>query len=500
MASPLKIFSGDRKILNLELLNLEKDFLNDTQRIELQEKSYYYYLGDSTELKEYLKKVLRKVLGDEVVDDGEWVYDLLNITKKIINLSSVVYNDPAQRTLVNDNGDESEDFTNYFNEILPDNINSKNKKALRYAKLFNTSLTQVIFDKNAGKINLLIEPSCNYKVKPSEEDYFKPEVIGYDKEFTNFKGEKEVYTVIWTEIDHYKIDSNGVKSAIKDNEDMENPFGVLPFGILRLQEDEDFWGIGAEDVVNVNEVINFLLTFMLNDSILLGTGGIPVLINTGITKQSERKNDVKKPRLGRRHPITIEDARSTDLYPPSVSFVNTDADLLAIQNSIDYRIKQVAVLRGLNPNTILSQVKDTSDYQKMMDSLEQIEIRRDDLDPCRSYEKQLFEIIRKVNNVAYEDSELRNKFSLKKIPEDLKLRIDFAEIKQALSNQEKWQDRKEKESRNMATAIDWLLEDNPELTYDEAKQILADNKEINSTIGSQEQPSIFNLLTEGQNE
>jgi len=494
LAEMAQNFFTTGKIQSLELLQKENEFLNDSVRIALQEKSYYYYTGDITEVTEYLKIQVRKVLGDEVVRDNEWIYDILNITKKIINLSSIVYKEPAVRYFTDDKGNEKEDWTEYYEQILPDNINSKNKTAHRFAKLFNTSLTQVTFDKEKGKVNLQIEPSCNYKIKTEDYDYLKAVKIGYQKEFTNPKGEKEVYLVVWTDTEHYMVDSKGKKTPIGDNEDKKNPFGILPFPILRLNEDDNFWGAGSEDVVNVNEVVNFLLTFLLNDGVVLGSGGIPLFINTFLQKQAEKKNEVKKVRVSRRHPIVIDDAHTTDLAPPSVSFVRTDADIAGIQNTIDYRIKSIAVMKGLNPNTILSQVKDTSDYQKMMDSLEQIEIRRDDIEPCREYERQMFEIVKVVNNVAYEDAELRNKFKLKQIPDDIYLVVDFADIKQEMTPEQLWADRKERESRNMGSAVDWLIEENPGLTEDEAKKILEDNKKINQSIGGQSVPSLFEQL------
>jgi len=486
-------FFTSGKIQALELLKAENEFLNDSIRIALQEKSYYYYTGDILELTVYLEAALRKVLGDEVVNDKEWLYDFLNFTEKLINRSAIVYKDPAGRTIYKEDT-ESEEWTEYYDSILPDNLNTKNKKAHRFAKLFNTSLTQITFDKKTGKLNYQIEPSCNYKIREDDTDYLIPKKIGYYKEMFNKKGEKEVFLIVWTDKEHYMVDSKNKKMAVGDNTEMKNPYEVLPFALLRLTEGDNFWGVGSEDVVNVNEVVNFMLTFLLNDNIVMGSGGIPLFINTEIQKQAEKKNENKKVRIGRRHPIVIDDAHSTDKVPPSVSFVSTNAQITEIQNSIDYRIKMIAVSKGLNPNTILSEIKDTSDYQKMMDSLEQIEIRRDDIEPCRDYERQLFEIGRIVNNVAYEDAELRNKFSLKKIPDDLEIQVDFSEIKQELTPEQIWADRKEREARNMGSPIDWLMEENPELTEEQAIEILENNKKINQGAGSQKQPSFLETL------
>ena len=144
-------------------------------------------------------------------------------------------------------------------------------------------------------------------------------------------------------------------------------------------------------------------------------------------------------------------------------------------------LNKLQYLKGLNPNTILSTVKDTSDYQKMMDALEQIEIRKDDVEPCRVYETKRFEVIKAVNNAAYNDLELRSKFDLQMIDWDEELVVDFIEPKVELTLDEKWLDREKKLAMNLITPVDIMLEDNPDLDEETAKKILEDNRTMNST-------------------
>ena len=470
-------------------LSLWKAYYNhlkqqDDIRIGLQEWLYSYYSGDSTNIIEYLKETIKKVLGTEIVTDNEWLYDFINITKKMIDRLAVVYKEPADRYIIKEDEDV-EELTDYLYQILPEDINSKDKKAQRFAKLFNTSLTQIYFDKNTGKIGFNIEPSHKYKVKTDYDDPYKITELSYEKYFLNSKQEEELFTVVWTEDEHYKMDSDGKKYPVGENEDKKNPFrdnednGAIPFPFLMTEEGEDFWGIGQDDLVNVNEMINFLLTFLLNDAIVLGTSGTLLAVNLNLAEKGVEKNSIKKIRTGRRHPIVVEQARG-DLAAPGLSYVSTNPLIIEIQNSIDYRIKQIAVLKGLNPNTILSEIKDTSDYQKMMDVAEMIEIRRDDIEPCRAYEKRRFDIIRIVNNTAVKDAELKSKFNLREIPWDVELGIDFAEIGIQKTTDEIWKDREEREKRNMGSAIEWLMEENPDINEEQAQEILDQNKLLNS--------------------
>ena len=477
----------------LKLLKAQNEALNDNIRRYLQEKSYDYYAGDSTQIEYYLELIINRLLGNEITKDKEWIYDWLNITQKFINRQAVIYKDPAIRYFEDDN--EAGDLANYYNSIIPADVNSKNKKAHRFAKLFNTSLTQVAFNKDTGKIDYIIEPSYKIKVKTDEFDYNKISEFSYEKELKNIKGETEVFDIVWTDTQHYKRDIHNNESSIGNNEAMKNPYKVIPVSILRLTEGEDFWGVGAEDVVNMNEMVNFLLTFLANDAIILGSSGTLLAVNLDLLHKGEVSKDsgLKKVRAGRRHPIVVENA-STDKAAPRLEYVSTNPLITEIQQSIDYRIKQVAVLKGLNPNTIISEVKDTSDYQKMMDSLEQIEIRRDDIEPCRTYEEELFKITRIVNNTAYQDKELRAKFKLQEIPEDAVFKVDFAEIEVELTNTELWADRKEKLALNLISVLDIMMEEDPDLTEEEARARLEENRNINTTIGSNQPKGLAESL------
>ena len=426
---------------------------NDRIRQEIQEWLYDYYSGEYSAMVQRLEAVMRIVLGADVVRTREWVYEFRNITKKMIDRMAVVYKEPAMRGIEDEMDQDNQPVTEYLDYILPVDINSKDKRAHRFSKLFNTSLTQVYFNKETGKVDFRIEPSYLFKVKVDENNPYKAIEVSYQKYFTNTSGDDELYTVVWTEEKHYKVDEAGKKSKVGDNEDLENPWrdedgnGVLPFIELRLEEGEDYWGGGQCDVVNLNETTNFLLTFQVNDAVILGSSGTLLAVNLGLNKKADKPDEIQKVRVGRRHPIVVEDARVTDLAAPSLQYVSTQPLIAEIQNTIDYRIKQLAVIKGLNPNTIISEIKDTSDVQKQMDSWEMLEVRRDDIDACRNYEMNRWSVIKAVNNSAYLDESLRTKFSLEKIPWDTELKVDFADIKMELTPEQLWADRKETRSK-----------------------------------------------------
>jgi len=486
--SSLSLYPDTAPIYPISLNPLYEQNKKDNDRIrqEIQEWMFDYYSGEYSAMIMRLEAVMRIVLGADVVKTREWVYEFRNITKKMIDRMAVVYKEPAIREIEDEMDAEEQPTTEYLDYILPVDINSKDKRAHRYAKLFNTSLTQVYFNKETGKVDFRIEPPYLFKVEVDENNPYKAIKVSYDKYFTNTSGDDELYTVVWTAEEHYKEDQNGKKTKVGDNEDMVNPWrdedgnGVLPFVELRLEEGEDFWGGGQCDIVNLNETMNFLLTFQVNDAVILGSTGTLLAVNLGLDKKVDQPEEAKKVRVGRRHPIVVDNVRP-DMTTPSLQYVSTQPLIAEIQNTIDYRIKQLAVIKGLNPNTIISEIKDTSDAQKQMDSWEMLEVRRDDIDACRNYEMKRWEVIKAVNNTAYKDAELKSNFGLEQIPWDAELKVDFADIKIELTPEQLWADRKEREARNMNTPVDWLMEENTELTEEEAEEILQKNREKNST-------------------
>ena len=125
-----------------------------------------------------------------------------------------------------------------------------------------------------------------------------------------------------------------------------------------------------------------------------------------------------------------------------------------------------------------------------MDAVDQLETRRDDIEPLRTYEKERFEITRKVVN-AYAQVE---GFEFKEIPEDLELQVDFADVKIQETTADKWLRREKEFNNNMSSPVDWLIEENPDLKPDEAKKKLEENRTINTTIGVAKQKSLVETL------
>lgn len=454
---------SDYNLVEPALLKTFKEwqFNQKLSRIDLQKKMYYYYIGSDFELKEYLKTALLKVYDEEELKE-DIIPDTLNITKKLINQQCNLYTNPAKRSILI-KGETNKDLSDKFtNDILPNRINSIDKTNHRWSKLFNTSLTLISFDQIKKRIKYITEPSWKYDVDIEDGDINSIARVRYYKMIEN-----QLFRIVWTKENHYKEDMNGKKSPIGSNEFMVNPYKVIPFAFTRLEVEEDFWGVGQQDVITSNEVINILLTDLLNVGALLGAWGTPVLINTYLNKQADKKGNRSSLRIGRKHPIYIDNARE-GLLKPEASYLNSNPLINEIRDLIDWRIKAIANIKGLDPNSFLQNVKATSGYSKMMDMVIQLEIRKDDIEQLREYENERFELTKIIWNTHNPDN---------KLPEESKLKVDFAEIDLPKTDDEKWKDRAEREKRGMGDVLDWIMEDNPDIkSRSEALKYLEDRK------------------------
>lgn len=462
-----------------------KEFLynQDEARKEIHEKFYHYYKGNDAQVKEYLTSALSITYSADRISQFQLNY--INITNKLINQLAVIYKQPATRKLAKLGNDGKyivdEKATEYLKKILPIDINTQDKTAHRFAKLFGSSFTQVLF--KDGTIKYRVHPNQQLTIRCEEDDIEKMNLLMYDRE-CNKDGRPEITTVVWTEDAHYKLDELGNIESIENNEANVNPYECIPFAKLILNHGEDIWGVGQGDAINVNEQINFLLTKLMNDDVVLGTAGTVLAVNLGLTKKGTVDGDetgVREVKIGVKNPITVENARGGDMLPPSLTHVSFNPQIEAVKQTIDWYIKTIALTKGLNPNSFLADTQATSGYSKIIDSLEQLEIRQDDLEACRVFEKERFEITREVNNYFAQSTEGRE-YKLQTISEDLEMLIDFAEIEIPKTPDEIWRDRENRIKYNMASPVDFIIEENPDEDKTSAQEIINENKLINETM------------------
>lgn len=475
-------------MIETELAYKEHLYKQNQERIKEQEKQYAYYSGDSDKVIDYLKKALEITYASEDIEEMQLNY--INLTKKMIDQMAVVYREPASRyfeslkpiKVKDEQGNEITDdkaqkeLTMKFNSILPTNMNSIDKEAHRLAKLSNCSLTFIKVDKKNKTIKYVINPIHKYDIGLDEDGGI--EELKYKKYF-RVGNQDELFTVVWTKDKYYLVDELGNETALKDNPDKTNPYGEIPASLLKINLSDDIYGEGQNDLINISEQINLLLTKLVNSDIILGTEGTTLAINLGFHKKSriDGSDVFKEVRTGKKHPISVDNVRATDLVPPSLQHVTTTPYINEVKDFIDWYIKFIASMKGLNPSAILAQLKDTSDYQKIMDAIDQMEMRKDDLEACRIYEKERYRLTKLVWNTHAQELDVEQ---LK--DEGFEFKVDFAEIGIHKTIQDEQAEFEFQLKYNLITPAEYLMAKNPDLTLEQAKEIIAKNKKENDAL------------------
>lgn len=468
--------------------------INDSLRITNQKKQYMYYTGDIAELREYLYDALSYLYEKEAIDNMVFAY--MNITKKIINQLAVIYKEPAKRKILID-GKYDKKFTDYYNSLLPKDVSIQDKHAHRLAKLHNTALPMLTWDAKSKRF--IQNTVSSWYLTVNSSDYINPDEVYYSREYIDVNGNKIVLELHHTDNELYVYDNETkTKSPIPGADSTVNPYGMINFIVFRIDQSEDFWGTGADLLVAGNEDINFYLTKMGRDDLVLGTAGLLFGINLasalGIqtdtlpgTEANNNTDQVKKVKGGRGAIINAETNRSTDI-PPSLKYVSTNPQIDSVLKAIDWKIKSLALSYGLNPNSFSTDTKVESGFSRQVARYEQMEVRREDLYQAKMYEQARFNFIKTaVQNLR--DNGYEGADGLISFPDNAELVVDFGVIEIPATIQDKWYDRKMRLQYGQVGLTDLLLEDNPDLTKEMAQEMIDKN-----LVDYKKYSEMFNLL------
>jgi hypothetical protein len=485
----------------------------EAQRVLDAQKLWYWYFNDKDMLcgrslnstsipnpeageKQYMGFIplaLKRAFGQDTVDHMN--IRAINVVKRTVDKVAHVYKQPAERFL--DGGiqsvvdDAQSDMSanrnpqivltqspadKVYQDLLSrSKIKSKAKQWHRLGRLFNTVIVQprwiedTVNTRNpsfAPYMDFLIHTPAWTVVNSQPWDFLHMESYYYPVWQSAGDGTLEQMLVYWSEREHYFIDKLGNAVDIPGNEERSNPYGRLPAAVLRFNEGSDFWGEGMWGLVEGNEEVSLQLTNLMY-TLEYQTHGQLVGINTGI------KGTLKG---GPDQPIMIENV--TDTSHTEVKVLEFKPELAEARNTIDWILKMLQSHEGLNPNQLSTEVTISSGASKMMDNADLNEQRQDDQAILELFEADLFDATRAVWNYHNPG---------KQIDKAAKFTIKFGEPKVIETVTEQIQKRAANVELLLNSRTDYILEDNPGLTredaYNKLKQNLIENRDCADNFG-----------------
>ena len=361
-----------------------------------------------------------------------------NFTKRFINKMSRIYTVGAQRSI-------SDQY-----DILARRKDSRMKHVERMTRLCGSIATQVIYRDDMEQPCFDYKPVYYFDVHMGENP-FVPEAITYPiLQSTDDVSYTDKLKYVYYDNEMYAVfDEDGIIL-----EEKEHGYGIIPFLFTHRENQIDsFFVDGADDIVGCNEQVNITMT-ELQLGMRFQMFGQPFV--TGVFSDKGMK------RTGSDQILDLPEGATFGIAAPEgdiqavIESVKFQVDLVAQNNHLYVQFAQDG---GEVPSGIALKIKD----------LERFEDYQDDLELWQLYERDLYEI---EYNIA--------KFNGISLPRELK--VDFNEPEYPKSVQDQILLDNHRLEKNLITEAGLLVEQNKDLTIEEAESIVEANRQKNQKL------------------
>ena len=368
------------------------------------------------------------------------INDNNNIYKQVVNAISNVYSFGVERKF------DNEDSQQMYDDLR---IDKTMAQANRYMNAFNDVLVQVSWDSNKEQPKIMLRLPHLTEVEYSQGDVHS---VAYFVEMTGKEGKTERWAY-WTDEEHFYIDrENGKETivAVEDNDEMINPFGVLPFVFLHNGwRDESFWDkYTGDDLTGGTIDMAVHLTFLNH------------IIKTQSFKQLVGKGDNVGELLGQvLDPLSIL----------TLTGQNTEIDVLDLQSNYEQLNKvakdlanDIAVAYGVSPNQFRMTGSASSGFALQMENLKMDRFTVEQQSDFKVYEKELYALIVHVSD--YYGQTIAGEMA-----------IDFVEPNYPASELDQLNIDQQAIGLGLISPHKVLMRNNPDLTESDARVDVDDN-------------------------
>ena len=360
-----------------------------------------------------------------------------NMTKRFIDRMARTYTLGASRN----NGKAYEQLTIYKN--------FKMKHIEKMTTLLGTVATQVILKEEEGMKYFDYQPIYSFDVHMGE-DPFNPIAIQYplvqNIDDVSYDSVQDLKYAYWDDTMHKIFANDGTIL-----EAYEHNLGILPFIFTHREHQLDsFFTTGAEDIVSTNELVNIAYT---NGDIGMTFQAFSQAVITGFY------SDEKIQRAGADEVIVLPEGSNYDLVAPKINmkdyieWIKLKIDNCAQDNHLYVQFAQDG---GETPSGVALKIKDLSRYEDW----------QDDLDLYRIYEHKFYHLERQIASL----------YNIN-LPDSLK--INFVEPEYPMSVDDQIKLETHQLANNLVTEWQILQRHNKDLSDNEAKKIIEENRETN---------------------
>ncbi len=363
----------------------------------------------------------------------------LNIVRAITNKLASIYRHPPRRVFDGVDQDTGEQLYRIANAdvVL--------KRASRLTKLLKTTMLQVSW-RNDGPALAIVTPNIldveySDPERPSRVLITHPASKPMNVEYSD-----------WTATTYRRLDYKGRPLTIADNPSGINPYGVLPFvACFDRYPDDKFFLPGGDDLIEAQEALNVGLANLWRAIEYQAHGQMWVTgVKAGEAIQTGPDRAVTLPEGGQ------------------LGFAAPNGPIEEILGALEFVMRQTAATNNVSADVFDLSKSAQSGSAKMVELRDLHEARQDDMALWRTYEGRLFEVVKRVTNTHKPAT----------VSEDASIAIDFAELKETLSETARLENYQRRLELGIGSPVDFFLSENPDFgTREQAFEELSRRKD-----------------------
>ncbi len=466
-----------------EIQQLVKE-VQSPENVRRKKSEFDLYLTDHNELKPFVKS---RVI--EMYPQTGHLYTIssYSVTKKVVNKKAKSYKEPPIRTLIND-----AEGTKKYQEIAK--TFKLNASMRELDKMFNRhqhALMAVFMDKSTDENRketfgfkfIPIEP-FKYDLKLNDDgkpvvvilsytpaeiqsgalDYLGMDLAIAGSERSEGQG-KQMFYVFWTDESHFVVRHTEVKDqkgiaieggkieilSVPENEGNENPFGILPFAYIPISGSVNYPPTNplGEQTIELNALMSIYLT-----SGSMQTGQLVV--------KYPSKQPIGSLSQGLFSTFKLPQSDNPEDKTTEAEWISPSPDMAGHRTSIMTYLSMILDEQGLGVNGTLDSGDQsfTSGFDRIIANADVQDAIEDNQECYRDAESQIFSIIR-----AQLKSESKDPFK-----DDSELAIKFRKPKMLVTDKEKLENIKLMDELDMIEPWEKLVQFDPNLTEEEAKE------------------------------
>lgn len=508
---------SEKDLLDAEVRKKIITEINSTENKARKEKFYKFYQCYKDNTREYVLRHIKKQFDADTVNEMSYAVTNLGFTRKAVDKLARVYNYGVERdAMVNDQTDEklTEAITLVTKEC---DVNRIFKKTNRWLKRDKNCVQFIVprkisFETNDEKFTIkpAVLPAFLYDAVELEDNReiagcyilsdFSPQkkanqfyisnggdasvrmkqmdaegnyayTDGVDNTIADSPKDQKTFDghyIFWSDNYHFTCDEKGQIIPDPDNPNSENPIGMKPFVNYAEDQDNAFWALGGDDLVDGSISINSMITNIIHIAITQGYG-------QAVVSGSKPPRALK---LGPNKVILLEQA-NIDEPKPEFKFETANPPLDELRQLVEFYVALLLTTNNLSTSGVSTTLNGTSTFPSgiamMIDKAESMEDIEDQRQIFIDNEPHFWNIFAKWHTYLKVAGDLDDCLMSVDFPKDeFDVALKFGKAIHIVTESEKLDVLKKKKDLGLISKIDMMKSEYPDMTDEQLKDKIAE--------------------------